>query len=417
MAHEVRRAPVFRFGPVLLFRGEQGDRWRLSALFGVEGDAEPDDLEVEGVRLPVPPRHLTRWRSLNLWRFDFAAPRPPGGGPVGYGFPGREPWRFRLPPLGAPLTVAYAAETAAAAGAAFPWHDLLRAAVSGEAQLLILGGRQIEGRAVWRAARGLTGWNALDATRRETAPFTHALAEEVFAYLVDRYVAFWTQPDIAAVAASLPVIALGSVEELAPPPPVPSAGQVPRGVALSARRACALFQYGARMETPPETVWRDPGGSLSQAFRLGGDGILALDPTAPADTLAVHLRRLGSVGRRLVIGGLPAAEGPSGAEFGETPSVVLTPGPASRCHHPEHPAAEWISASCRPVAPPPRRFGWFGARRREPPPPEPGGGWARTGGPVSDPAWLLLTVGQDGADGAWRIADGRSVPLPVYRLR
>ena len=50
-------------GPILHFRGVQGDRWRVSALFVLNGAAEPPDMAVDGVMLPVPPRHHRRPRG------------------------------------------------------------------------------------------------------------------------------------------------------------------------------------------------------------------------------------------------------------------------------------------------------------------------------------------------------------------
>ena len=51
-------------GPILHFRGVQGERWRVSALFVLNGAAEPPDMKADGVMLPIPPRHVaTRWAS------------------------------------------------------------------------------------------------------------------------------------------------------------------------------------------------------------------------------------------------------------------------------------------------------------------------------------------------------------------
>ena len=39
-----RAEPSILLGPILYFRGEQRDRWWLSALFVLDGEVEPDDL-------------------------------------------------------------------------------------------------------------------------------------------------------------------------------------------------------------------------------------------------------------------------------------------------------------------------------------------------------------------------------------
>lgn len=420
-----RHATVFRFGPVLLFRGEQGERWRLTALFGIDGEAEPDDLRVDGVRLPVPPRHVTRWRTLNLWRFDFAAPRPAEGEAVSYGFADGPSWRFVLPALHTPPTLAYVAEAAAAArkGTTFPWHDLLRRAVSGRAHLLVLGGGQIDAGNVWRGCAGLSAWTALDATRRDAAAFTPALAEEVFAYYVERHLAFWTQPDVAAVAAALPIVAVWSDTDSGPGLPISPVvpAQVPRGVALAARRSFSLFQIGARPESPPECVCG--AGTLSQGFRIGDTALMTLDPFAerPGEDLRAIVERLGPVRRRVIVTApplLPMSTAPDprlcAAWTTDATATLLTPGAPARCGHTVT-GLDWIAASVRPIAVP--RRSWFKKRHREPPAP-PGNGFehqaiAGQARPVLDhAAWLDVRLDEDSVSGTWHTADKGDVPLP-----
>ena len=92
-----RAEPSILLGPILYFRGEQRDRWWLSALFVLDGEVEPDDLRVDGVTLPVPPRHLTVWRRRHVWRFDFAVPRGMRDTDVTYGFPDGPRWNVVIP--------------------------------------------------------------------------------------------------------------------------------------------------------------------------------------------------------------------------------------------------------------------------------------------------------------------------------
>lgn len=106
-----RPAPNIILGPVLYFRGEQGDRWWLSALFVLDGDAEPYDLRVDGVTLPVPPRHLAQWGNRHVWRFDFAIPRGVRDVEAAYGFtdgasPG-DTWAVTVPGRASSPRIAY----------------------------------------------------------------------------------------------------------------------------------------------------------------------------------------------------------------------------------------------------------------------------------------------------------------------
>lgn len=96
--HGARRpAPNIILGPVLYFRGEQGDRWWLSALFVLDGDAEPYDLRVDGVTCPFRPATSPNGAigmsggSISPFRAAPAMSRPPMASPTGprRGTPGR----------------------------------------------------------------------------------------------------------------------------------------------------------------------------------------------------------------------------------------------------------------------------------------------------------------------------------------
>ncbi|WP_051341483.1 alkaline phosphatase family protein [Azospirillum halopraeferens] len=281
--------PKVILGPVLYFRGEQGDRWRLSALFVLEGEAEPDDLTVESVSLPVPPRHLASWRGRHLWRFDFAVPRAAGDEAVAYGFAEGERWRVIVPGLESPLRVAFTSCNGAEDPATLDrhgtarnalWADLLERHGSGPFHLLIQGGDQLYADRVWHDRPALAEWRRRPPTRL-AEPFSAAMAEQAMDHYFDLYLDTWGQPEVAAALARIPSVMMwddhdiydgwGSLptEELAAP--------VARGVFMVARRCFALFQLGAAPEALPDCVWGQETGAFTQGFVVGDVGILAPD--------------------------------------------------------------------------------------------------------------------------------------------
>ncbi len=285
-----RGEPTIILGPILYFRGEQGDRWWLSALFVLEGEAEPDDLRVDGVTLPVPPRHLLLWRRRHVWRFDFAVPRGTRDADVAYGFPDGPSWTVTVPGRRALPRLAYVScngveDESRLARLPAPrnalWMDLLARHESEPFHLLLQGGDQLYADGLWRDCPLLAAWKRRTDRGRFGQTFTPAMAEEAMAFYFDLYLRVWGQPEVAAVLARLPSVMMWddhdifdgwgshSEEEMH--------SQVWRGAFMAARRHFSLFQIGALAEALPECVWGAPRATFTQGFRLGEVGLLALD--------------------------------------------------------------------------------------------------------------------------------------------
>lgn len=265
--------PRFLLGPFLLFRGEQADRWRVSALFVIDGEEEPDDLRVDGVGLPVPPRHVAAWRGRHLWRFDFAVPRAADDGEAAYDFqdsPVR--WRIAVPARGgSPRIVCVGG----------PGREPLTTEQAGApAHLLLHAANPLADPAIWRDCPALAAWSR--HPRRWSRPFTAAMAEEVVGHGVDRCLALWSRPDVAPLVAGVPSVIPWTG---GPCPDVPSGLQateaehaaVPRGVGLAMRRVHTLFHLAATPESPPDCVWGAERGNLTRGFRAGSLGLLIVD--------------------------------------------------------------------------------------------------------------------------------------------
>jgi len=283
--------PRFILGPVLYFRGEQGDRWRLSALFVIDGNAEPDDLRVDGVGLPVPPRHVAAWRRRTLWRFDFAVPRGAHDSEVTYGFPdGPGPWRLTVPGRGRPPRIAYTSCNGVEDDATLTRHDAPRNALwtrlldhhrQAPFHLLLQGGDQLYADGVWKECPTLAEWAKRPAPARYSEPLKAAMAEEAMAYYFTRYVKLWRQAEVAEALSRIPSVMMWDDHDV-----FDGWGSLPdeemhakpnRAVYMVARRHFTLFQLGAAPESLPECVWGTDRGTFTQGFRIGDLGILAPD--------------------------------------------------------------------------------------------------------------------------------------------
>ncbi len=258
--------PRLVVGPILHFQGEDGDRWRLSALFVLEGPTEPDDLMVDGVLLPVPPRHVFVWRGRHVWRFVFSVPRDAQDRRIGYGFPDRGTrWTLTVPGRSTRVRLAYTAsngvhddeEVASLPnGASGMWKPLLLQHTDQPYHLLLQGGDQLHADNLWRSCNTLAEWWARPAAERFTKPFTRAMASIPSLMM-------WDDHDIFDGWGSRP-----DPEHHC---------QVYRGLFAVARRQYALFQLGASIRDPLDHLWGGGQGTFTQGVRIGDVGILALD--------------------------------------------------------------------------------------------------------------------------------------------
>ena len=284
-----RAEPSILLGPILYFRGEQRDRWWLSALFILDGEVEPDDLRVEGVTLPVPPRHVTVWRRRHVWRFDFAVPRGIQDTDLAYGFPDGPSWSIVVPGRFAHPRVAFVCgagmmpspNSGTPPSPAALWSDLLRQHETDRYHLLVQGGGQIDGEAVLAASPLLAAWRGEPSGARAAHPFSPAMAEELMNAGFDRYLSQWGQAEAAETLARIPSVMMWDDADIADgwgaTADSEATSKVMRGVFMAARRNYALFQLGALIEAPPDCVWGAARSTMTQGFHLGDLGLLALD--------------------------------------------------------------------------------------------------------------------------------------------
>lgn len=285
------RSDPREIGPVLLFRGRQADRWRVSALFVLRGDAEPPDLEVEGVRLAAPPRHVASLEGRTAWRYDFAVPRGAEDRRVAYGFrDDEERWRFCVPGLGARPLMAYAScngweeegpEDAPGPDRNSRWAHLLGLHRARPFHLLLMGGDQIYADRVWQAHPELEAWFRAPARRRPREPLSPEAEAAAERWYADMYVHHWRQAEVAAVLSSLPAVMMWDDHDVFDGfnshPDADRATPAYRRLAETARRHFALFQQGCAPDEPHDAMWGAAQGTFAQDHLLDGVGLLVLD--------------------------------------------------------------------------------------------------------------------------------------------
>ncbi|MEE3625313.1 hypothetical protein UCD39_15155 [Nitrospirillum sp. BR 11752] len=258
--------PELLLGPLLLARGGQGDRWRISAVIVTDGEDEPPDLKVSGVGLPVPPRWLGKLPEGKgvAWRYDFAVPRGVQDGRADYGFLDLDtPWSFAVPGMAVPPRLVLADAAGDAPPGPSPWSALLSRHRMQPFHLFV----------VTSLVPADPSMGGLAPDGRLTGP---------------------AQAERRALMASVPHLAAWT-------------GRGAKTAKAAAARALhRLLALGLGVEDKAENAWAG-ANDLVQGLTLNRLGVLVLDAAGDPGTLAERLDRLRGCRAALVLSRGPRA--------------------------------------------------------------------------------------------------------------
>lgn len=98
---------MLRIGPVLSFRGQLEQQWRVTVLIGVARDQPPPELDLDGTPCAAPTL-LYRGAQDAYWRYDLSAPLHVNERSVSYGIEGQDArWSFTVPARDQAPRIAY----------------------------------------------------------------------------------------------------------------------------------------------------------------------------------------------------------------------------------------------------------------------------------------------------------------------
>ena len=277
-------------GPVLSFRGlgDDGRRWQLSALVvtdsGAPGLLSWQDRAGGG---EVGPDPLWSVGGRAAYRYRFSAPL------------GDEPARFRykvldqgyevhLPAAGRTPRMAYTSCNGFSSPKAMMavrdknamWSVVAKRHAAAPYHLLLQGGDQVYADSMWEVVPSMKAWNALGFRQGNEAPFTAEMGEGLKAFYFDLYVERWAQPEVAAVLARVPTVAMWDDHDIIDGwgsyPPERQDCDVFKGMWPIAERAFATFQQQLAVgEARPGAI--GPGHGHSHGHVVGRTAILAVD--------------------------------------------------------------------------------------------------------------------------------------------
>ena len=271
--------------PILYFRGQAGDGWRLSALLVREDRGEPAPLETAG-SAPTAPRRLAARQGHAFWRYDFSLPLQSGESLARYRIAGQG-WSIHLPALHGPRRLAYTACSGTEdEGQELPsrnalWRQLAAEHAERPFHLLLQGGDQLYADTIWDKVPELGSWRRLPWRQGNAAPFTPTMAEGAIGYYFDRYCSLWSQPELAPVLAAVPSVMMWDDHDIFDGwgswPEDRQECPVFQGLGAVAREHFALFQLASRPDRLPDGFGNPNGGHFGCSFRAGGIGIIAPD--------------------------------------------------------------------------------------------------------------------------------------------
>lgn len=274
-------------GPILYFRGQEKDRWRLAVLVACGGGLHPGPLSLPEAA-PMAPERLTVRRGYGFWRYDFEVPLASRETCTAYKVAGRE-WTLHLPPARGGLRIAYAAcngtdeedRPSAARSRNALWPQLEDEHGRRPFHLLLHGGDQLYADTLWKKVPELGSWRRLPWRRANAHPFTPAMAEGAGRYYAQRYLWLWSQAEIAPSLAEIPSLMMWDDHDIFDGwgswPDDRQQCPVFQGLMRVAREHFALFQLGALAHDLPHGFADRRGGHFGWAFKAGDVGIVAPD--------------------------------------------------------------------------------------------------------------------------------------------
>jgi PhoD related phosphatase len=281
-------------GPLLGFREQDGDVWRLIVLVVHDDATIPAPLSYgEGATRMVsdsPPTLLGEMGGgLRFYGYEFAVPLGASERTIDYGLVGEDRrWSFIVPGRAQQPRVAYASCNGFSSPGEMRkigernalWTDLCAQHARTPFHILLMGGDQIYADQVWSAIPELRSFNDLPRHERVSTQASPGLRGALERFYAATYRDRFAQPEVAQALASIPTLMMWddhdifdgwgsySDEEQASP--------IFQAIFEAARSAFCLFQL---QSDPRAVTWPAlPGQAAFNALlRIGAFGLLILD--------------------------------------------------------------------------------------------------------------------------------------------
>ena len=284
-------------GPILGFRGREGDNWKVCALWvDEEGDAEHAATKTlswspaGGAASEVAPRILKTQDRRTVRCADWVIPMDEVDRTVSYRVTEEGVDReFTVPGRDTAMRFAYASCN----GFADPrymkqvddknerWRDLGAKHASSAFHLLLLGGDQLYADSIWEAVASIKQWNERPGADRWKAKFTQRMEQQVERFYFNLYCDRWKQAGPREVFAAIPSVMMWDDHDI-----FDGWGSHP-----SARHNSEVYQRISQIATEHFRVFQlqtDPSGPVPGT--LAGGGFNAVHDLGKAALAVLDLR-------------------------------------------------------------------------------------------------------------------------------
>ena len=287
---------MLKLGPIVKFLGCTDTGWHISVMaLADHADGPPSfNVSTSGAINPRKLCDLSHSKS-SVWRWECKIPQKAAAQSIEYQLNGKT-YTLQVPAKNSMPSIVYASCN----GFSDPklmkqvsnkntlWNrisrlhqgeDKIRGRRYGPWNLLLLGGDQVYSDAMWQVVPELRAWVDLDWSQRAKRMFNQTMRAQVEKFFEGLYLDNWSQPEVAAVLASVPSVMMWDDHDIfdgwGSYPHQQHTCPVYQGIFEVAKFYFRLFQQQS-IDTPdPAELPGQP--AFNQAYNLGDLGILVLD--------------------------------------------------------------------------------------------------------------------------------------------
>jgi hypothetical protein len=288
----------FKLGPVLAFRGSDQASWKVSVLIATDPLAAPPALHWQtatgsGAAALADARLLLAFPQPNpttqVWRFDLSIELTAAAQSIAYRINDFEGARsFAVPAKGAMPNMTYSSCNGFSSLKVMNdtkdpfamWRNLADAHRASPYHLMLMGGDQLYADSMFDEIAELHDWMALPHAEKIKRGFTQSMKEAVDRFYREVYLKRWSQPEMAAMLASVPSMMMWDDHDIfdgwGSYDPGLQQCEVFQGIFATARKYFSLYQLQlAEDEQHPAKIPNQ--AAFNYAVRVGDLTVLALD--------------------------------------------------------------------------------------------------------------------------------------------
>ena len=274
-------------GPILGFRGREGDDWKVCALWVAQGGpgVAPATLswsKGEGHTESPAPQVLKTLRDRTVYCADWPVAMSGEEQKVTYSL-GEKSWTFVVPPKATKPRFAYTSCNGFSHPSAMRkvddknelWNDMAGKYAAKPYHLLLMGGDQVYADSIWEAVPSIHRWSEKKAKERWAAPFTATMERQVEKFYFDLYCSRWAQSEPARMYAQIPAVMMWDDHDIfdgwGSYPKERNECPVYQGIFRIAREQFRVFQLQQAASSP------EAHGSFGTVHDLGHVAVAVLD--------------------------------------------------------------------------------------------------------------------------------------------